>query len=377
MIPEDIKNELFNNFKKVYPISDKDVLLFLESLKKPELVFEAVDYLKSKHLSIDTSMEFRRKKAQLKKIKETEERIKNKKTCLDEEAFMVLVDFIEKHKESRKYYSYEYNNTFKHLNLNKEQFREVWCTITNLGIEQVFEEFKAKPYDPTSKVRYRISAVGVSFGERQSIISELQTGDQLRFVPEPNNSFDRHAVRIETNDGFLIGYVSKDYNTEIFNNLIEKKADYNPKVYEITGRNQQTLGVIVDLFITRLKEGTSITINAKGIKSVRKSYVPQRKHLYYYETEDEEIDREEELENHKIDKGYLDDSIFDRDESLRRAIPIDEHDEYDDNDFLDYRDNYREDESYSDDDEYLDPEYYTDYEDDEIELGEPDESGCY
>lgn len=379
MISEEIKTALLKKFKKSYSISDEEILLFLDSIQQSNLIFEVVDYLESKHFSINTSMEFRRKRTQNRKYKEADERIKNKKTCLNKKAFDVLVDFIEKHKESGKYYPSEYNNTFKPLNLSQEQFREVWCTITDLGIEQILEDFKAKSYDSTGRMRYKISAVGVSFDNRQSIISKLEPGHQLRFVPEPNNAFDNHAVRIETNNGSLIGYVSKDYNTKIFNNLIEKRADYNPKVYEITGKNKNTLGVIIDLFITRLKDGVDITIDAEEVKTVQQSYIPQRKHLYYYETEHEETDYEEDSENRKADNGYLDDNNLDKDDYLKRNLPVNERDDYEDDDYVDYDDDYLyENNSYSDEnDDYLDPEYYADEEDDGIELGDCDESGCY
>lgn len=265
MIPKEIETALLKKFKNRYFVSDEDVLSFLDSIHRSDLLFEAVDYLESNNISLDTSMEFRRERTKNRKFKEAEERIKNKETSLSIEVFNILVDFIEKHKESGKYYPSEYIDTFKPLNLSQEQIREVWCTITDFGIEQIFEDFKPKPYDPSDKMRYKISAVGVSFENRQSIISKLNSGDQLKFVVEPNNSFDNHAVRIETNNGLLIGYVSKDYSNNIYNNLVEKRADYNPKVYEITGRNKNTLGVVIDLFITRLKEGADIAINAKEI----------------------------------------------------------------------------------------------------------------
>ena len=102
MIPKEIETALLKKFKNRYFISDEDVLSFLDSIHRSDLLFEAVDYLESKHISLDTSMEFRRKRMKNRKFKEAEERIKNKETSLNKEAFNVLVDFIEKHKESGK-----------------------------------------------------------------------------------------------------------------------------------------------------------------------------------------------------------------------------------------------------------------------------------
>ncbi|MCI6788565.1 MAG: HIRAN domain-containing protein [Mollicutes bacterium] len=63
---------------------------------------------------------------------------------------------------------------------------------------------------------FYIKAVGVTFENRQRIIRKLNVGDKLRFVLEPTNPYDKYAIKIVTIDGQIIGYVSKDYNQNIF-----------------------------------------------------------------------------------------------------------------------------------------------------------------
>ena len=71
-------------------------------------------------------------------------------------------------------------------------------------------------------------------GNRQQVISRLKSGDKLKFVPEPNNSYDKFAIQITTLDGQQIGYVSKDYNQGIFKK-IQAGQKYNLSVDCITG----------------------------------------------------------------------------------------------------------------------------------------------
>lgn len=51
--------------------------------------------------------------------------------------------------------------------------------------------------------------MGVSFGNRQAILNELNVGDTLAVVPEPDNPYDPNAVRVETPSGEIVGYLSR------------------------------------------------------------------------------------------------------------------------------------------------------------------------
>ena len=85
------------------------------------------------------------------------------------------------------------------------------------------------------KTKYYMKVVGITFENRQRVIARLRVGQPLRFVLEPSNLYDSHAVKIETISGEQIGYISKDRNQEIFNNIRNNKAKYEPVVSSITG----------------------------------------------------------------------------------------------------------------------------------------------
>lgn len=129
----------------------------------------------------------------------------------------------------------------------------------------------------------------------------------MRFVPEPNNKYDEHAVRIETTFGELIGYVSREYNSTIFKNLIEKNAQYSPRVLSIIGGNNgKPLGVMIGLTIIQLKDDADILIQLKD-RHHKKHSAYQQKHSLSFEDDYDELDLNEELENSKVDMGYLED----------------------------------------------------------------------
>lgn len=81
---------------------------------------------------------------------------------------------------------------------------------------------------------FYIKAVGVTFENRQRVIRNIKVGDKLQFILEPTNPYDRYAIKIVTMDGKTIGYVSKDYNKTIFNE-ISLGRKYNLTICSITG----------------------------------------------------------------------------------------------------------------------------------------------
>lgn len=52
--------------------------------------------------------------------------------------------------------------------------------------------------------------------DRQLHIKSSKIGDHFMLIPEPENKFDSHAVRIKAFDGFSIGYFPAGSNVEIF-----------------------------------------------------------------------------------------------------------------------------------------------------------------
>jgi len=59
----------------------------------------------------------------------------------------------------------------------------------------------------TQRVQTRV--VGVSFNNRQGIVSNLQLGENVYLVREPENKFDPHAVKVTLQDGRQFGYLDR------------------------------------------------------------------------------------------------------------------------------------------------------------------------
>ena len=78
---------------------------------------------------------------------------------------------------------------------------------------------------------------------RQDIIRRCATGDPVELVPEPENPYDQHAVKVEHRLG-LIGYIpsasARRFAREIDNGYIVTSS-----IHEITGRDKATLGVVL------------------------------------------------------------------------------------------------------------------------------------
>ena len=52
----------------------------------------------------------------------------------------------------------------------------------------------------------RFSVAGVQYSDYQRVIKKIKLGEQVRFIGEPSNAFDKYAIRIEYK-GVKIGYV--------------------------------------------------------------------------------------------------------------------------------------------------------------------------
>lgn len=175
MIPYKIKQALLKDADCF--VTNEWVLTILEKHNSQDLLDEAIDFLDSEGFCVtldeeyESAREERERKAKLEKeealLHDLEKRRReNHGSLLSKDAQQVLANFIERHKSSHKFLPYEYVDTFKPLNLDKDQYREVWLKIKNAGIKQVLEDFKSKPFDPSRRIDYTIYAVGVSFDER-------------------------------------------------------------------------------------------------------------------------------------------------------------------------------------------------------------------
>jgi hypothetical protein len=77
--------------------------------------------------------------------------------------------------------------------------------------------------NPGSSRQYALNdcfIAGFRFHEGPALLSELDVGDRLKLVPEPENEHDHFAIRIEY-DGRHIGYVPRNQNRTVFGLLAQ------------------------------------------------------------------------------------------------------------------------------------------------------------
>ena len=61
-------------------------------------------------------------------------------------------------------------------------------------------------------VTYQIvtKIVGVTYDNRQTVIGKLQVGEEVRLIRDPQNQFDRNAIRVVNLHGQQCGFLSRD-----------------------------------------------------------------------------------------------------------------------------------------------------------------------
>lgn len=87
---------------------------------------------------------------------------------------------------------------------------------------------------------FYLKIAGVIFDGRQELISrlamsgKLKTGTLLRLVPDPRNPYDSNAVKVVTMSGDILGFIPKQYNSQIAMNL-RRGQQYKVTVSQVTG----------------------------------------------------------------------------------------------------------------------------------------------
>lgn len=107
------------------------------------------------------------------------------------------------------------------------------------------------PYANAKKQTFHTAAVGVTFRDKEHI-EAVETGDYVLLSPELDNEYDSTAVAIIHNQtGNKIGYIKRDLNSEIWNNIIKNKNLYIAKV-EKTGGTESKPNIGFNLSVMRL-----------------------------------------------------------------------------------------------------------------------------
>ena len=95
--------------------------------------------------------------------------------------------------------------------------------------------------------RGRIRVVGVTYDDRQAIISQLRYGDKIILKREKENRYDPNAIAVCTSDGQSIGYVPRHKAGEL-SPLIDQGRHFEANIQEVKGRNDSHLDVKISIY---------------------------------------------------------------------------------------------------------------------------------
>lgn len=107
--------------------------------------------------------------------------------------------------------------------------------------------------------------VGVTFEGRQETVSKLYIGQELVFIPDKANSYDRFAVKVCTTDGKQVGYVAKTCNEQIFHNLVNGLGEYKVCVSDVTGSMNSNYGC--NIRVRYFEKGSTAQANCDASKN--------------------------------------------------------------------------------------------------------------
>ena len=92
-----------------------------------------------------------------------------------------------------------------------------------------------------------VSKENADGSSRQEVIkNEVAEDDPIHLVHEPENPYDTHAIRVLTESGKQIGYLSKDVAPKI-QSAIENEAHIHAKVSWVSGEKVMGVGLRIEL----------------------------------------------------------------------------------------------------------------------------------
>jgi hypothetical protein len=89
--------------------------------------------------------------------------------------------------------------------------------------------------------------VGVTFGDAQKSITLIEPNDVLILTKEPSNPYDANAIQVSWR-GNHIGYLNKELASKLAQH---KDETWTAKALEVTGRDKGTLGLNIEIKVTK------------------------------------------------------------------------------------------------------------------------------
>lgn len=107
------------------------------------------------------------------------------------------------------------------------------------------------PYKNAKRETFHTAAVGVTFRNKEEV-EAVETGDFALLSPEFDNEHDATAVAVvHSLTGNKIGYIKREYNSDIWHNIIKNKNLYIAKI-ERTGGTELKPNIGFNLSVIRL-----------------------------------------------------------------------------------------------------------------------------
>ncbi|MBO8125831.1 MAG: single-stranded-DNA-specific exonuclease RecJ [Firmicutes bacterium] len=116
-------------------------------------------------------------------------------------------------------------------------------------VDRLFIDETAATTDPYASIgaaqEFYTKIVGVTFEDRQEVVSSLRSGQKLKLVREVDNPHDPNAIAVTTLDGKQVGYLRRGIAKHLAP-LLDGETGYEATVSQVTGGGEgKSLGVNV------------------------------------------------------------------------------------------------------------------------------------
>lgn len=92
-------------------------------------------------------------------------------------------------------------------------------------------------------MEFYTKVAGVTFDNRQRLIRRMSVGENISLVRDPNNPYDKNAIKVINSNGEQIGFISKELASTMAIRM-DAGVIYSATVSQITGMNPgENLGV--------------------------------------------------------------------------------------------------------------------------------------
>lgn len=89
--------------------------------------------------------------------------------------------------------------------------------------------------------------------KHQSECKKLVVGDLVWLIPEPDNEYDEHAIRVLNSNGKDLGYIPSEDNEDILHLLYKDGAEYCSKITKVEVFNSDGVLPRVTVYISKNK----------------------------------------------------------------------------------------------------------------------------